>query len=113
MFELKIRPCAALPQDGTFQPSVSVSGYVLTVDGVDLDFGPLADGDELPADAVDCPWVVKNLGQEITRENGRVVLNLRCPIGLNAPEASRFPDPIIVDTDGPVTLPAFSAEDEE
>lgn len=110
MFELKIIPCAALPQDGAFQPAVSVAGYVLTVDGAELDFGPLADGDELPAGAVDCPWIIRNVARDVTRENGRVVLNLLCPIGPDAPEASRFPEPILVDSDGPVTLPAFSAE---
>lgn len=107
MFELKIIPQAALPQNGNFQPSVSVSGYVLTVDGVDLDFGPISDGDELPAEAVDCPWIARDSVQEVTRVNGRVTLNIICPIGPNAPEESRFPEPIFVDNDGPVTLPPF------
>lgn len=92
----------------TPQPTVFVSGDVLTVNDVEFDLSQLGEGDRLPSDAVDSPWVVE---ADIMRTGGNVVVTLLLPIGPNAPEASRFPDPIIVDTDGPVTLPAFNAEE--
>lgn len=90
------------------QPTVAVVGDVLTVNDVQFDLAQLGEGDRLPPDAVDSPWIV---GSDITRTGGDIVVTLLLPIGPNAPEESRFPAPIIVNTDGPVTLPTYSAED--
>lgn len=93
------------------QPAISVSGDVLTIDGTVLDFSPLSEGEALPSEAVDSPWLQQY--SEVTRVGGDVCLTLILPICWDAPEASRFPEPIIVDADGPVTLPAYSVEDAE
>lgn len=92
------------------QPTVSVAGDVLTVNDIEFDLSPLGEGDRLPPDAVDSPFVVE---ADITRTGGDIVVTLLLPIGPHAPEASRFPVPIIVNTDGPVTLPPYNAETSE
>ena len=93
----------------TFSPQLraapvvmSVTGDAIDIDGVSYDFGPLAEGDILPREAVDCPW----LASDVTREQGQVCLTLILPHSSNAPEAARFPEPVTV-TSGPVPLPAF------
>ena len=80
----------------------SVFGDILTVDGADYDFSPMAEGDVLPRDAVDCPW----LASDVTRENGQVRLTLILPHGPDAPPETLFPAPVLAD-DGPVPLPPF------
>ena len=83
-------------------PDASVLGDVLTIGGVEYDFGPLAEGDILPRSAVDCHW----LASDVTRENGRIALTLALPHGATAPEAARFPQPILAE-DGPLSLPPY------
>ena len=41
----------------------------------------------------------------LARTGGEIAITLIFPIGYPAPEEARFPRPIIVTTDGPVTLP--------
>lgn len=90
------------------QPVVTVAGDVITIDGDAIDLTQLPEDGVLPHGAVDSPWVIEN---DITRTDGEISLTMLLPIGPNASEASRFPAPIIVDADGPVVLPPYSAED--
>lgn len=83
--------------------SLSRAGDVLTINGVAFDFGPLPDGATLPRAAVDCEW----LAGPVERIGGVLHLTLILPHGPNAPEATRFPEPITVTGDGPITLPAY------
>lgn len=92
------------------QPVISVTGDVLTIDGDALDFTPLSEGDTLPSEAVGSPWLQRF--SEVTRTGGDVCLTLILPIRWDAPEESRFPEPIVVTSGGTVTLPTYSAEDE-
>lgn len=85
-----------------------VSGDTLTIDGDAGDFGALQEGDTLPRDAVDCPW----LASDVTRENGEICLTLKLPHGANAPDETRFPQPVTV-ADGPVLLPPYDTAPEE
>ena len=80
------------------------AGDVLTVNGEAFDFGPLADGDTLPRDAVACDV----LASDVERIDGDLHLTLILPHGGNAPHETRFPAPIIDPPDGPVTLPIHS-----
>ena len=81
--------------------AVSKSGDALIVNGETFDFTQLTEGSTLPADAIDSEYFVG----EAKRENGDIELTLLLPIGLNATEAQRFPQPITVSVDGEVTLP--------
>lgn len=87
--------------------TLSRAGDVLTVNGEDLDFSALGEGDILPASATGCEWLIG----DITRTGGELVLTMILPHGADAPAATMFPDPITVTGDGPVTLPAYAAEE--
>lgn len=92
------------PQLGAARVALSVDGNTLIIAGTPYDFGPLAEGDVLPREAVDCPW----LASGVTRQSGQICLTLILPHGPNAPHAARFPDPVTIDR-GPVPLPPFDA----
>ena len=77
-------------------------GDVLVINGTAFDFSQLEDGDLLPRDAVDCEF----LASDIERIEGRVTLTLILPHGMNASEATRFPQPIIDPPDGDIEVPA-------
>jgi hypothetical protein len=83
--------------------TLSRLGDVLTINGEAFDFSAIPDGATLPRDAVACPWLVS----DVERIAGEIVLTLVLPHGQNAPEATRFPAPIIDPPDGPVSLPAY------
>ncbi|WP_054304549.1 hypothetical protein [Gemmobacter sp. LW-1] len=93
--------------------TLSQEGDVLTVNGVDLDFGPLPEGAVLPREAVPCDW----LASEVRRIDGVIHLTLILPHGpipWPAPPESRVvthPEPILVTTDGPILLPSYSPEE--
>ena len=82
--------------------TASVSGDVLTINGEAFDFGPITEGATLPREAVSSEW----LASDVERTGGEIVLTLICPHGANAPEATRFPQPVTV-ASGSVPVPAF------
>ncbi|HEX9857223.1 MAG TPA: hypothetical protein VGA75_02635 [Paracoccaceae bacterium] len=84
-------------------------GDVLVVNGVDYDFSGIPEGATLPRDAVAGGW----LASDIERVAGVLHLTLILPHGPRAPEATRFPQPVTLTTDGPVALPPYDAEDAE
>jgi len=77
------------------------SGDVLMINGQLFDFTRLAEGEVLPVDAVDSPWVIG----DVSRANSELQLMLLLPLGANASDAARFPQPLQVQGDGPVELP--------
>jgi len=77
-------------------------GDVLTINGTDYDFTPLAEGAVLPREAVGCDW----LASDVERRAGRLRLVLILPHGADAPPEARHPEPLDLDADGPVLLPA-------
>ena len=81
--------------------TVTKQGDTLTINGTEYDFTDLPDGGTLPADAVDCEFVIGS----VDRVNGELELTLLLPHGANASEAARFPEPIIDPADGEVELP--------
>jgi hypothetical protein len=94
------------------RPEVQRAGDVLTVDGVDYDFGPLPEGGRLPSAAVNCPWLESD--SSVTREGGVIRLTLLLPYSHpDAPAAVRFPEPIALTDDGPVALPSWTEESAE
>jgi hypothetical protein len=88
--------------------TVSVAGDVITVNGEAFDLSAIPEGATLPREAVDCDW----LASDIERQDGQLRLTLRLPHGPDAPEATRFPQPITITADGPVALPPFAEEPE-
>lgn len=93
--------------------TLSRQGDVLTIDGADLDFGPLPEGAVLPREAVSCDW----LASEVSRIGGVIHLTLLLPHGpipWPAPPESRVvthPEPILVTADGPILLPSYNPEE--
>jgi hypothetical protein len=77
-------------------------GETLTVNGRRLELSDLPEGGRL---APACDW----LASDITREGGALRLTLILPHGPWAPEATRFPAPVIDPPDGPVALPPWGA----
>lgn len=89
--------------------TLSKQGDILTIQGTAYDFSQLPGGGTLPRDAVDCPW----LASDINRINGELELTLLLPHGANAPEATRFPEPIINPSDGTIELPLYNTTEAE
>lgn len=80
----------------------SVQGQTLTLNGEALDFGPLLNGATLPHAAIDSPWIAGDVTRDMA---GVLTVPLILPHGPISPEATRFPAPITVTSDGPVLLP--------
>ncbi|OHO97168.1 hypothetical protein HMPREF2581_24690 [Pseudomonas sp. HMSC057H01] len=76
-------------------------GDVLTVNGQVFDFTPLPDGGEVPAEAIGSEW----FAGPALRRAGRLELILRFPLAADASAAARFPEPLLIEADGPVELP--------
>ena len=89
------------PQRRNDALTITKQGDTLTINGTDYDFTDLPDGGTLPADAVDCEFVIGS----VDRVDGELELTLLLPHGANASEAARFPEPIIDPADGEVELP--------
>lgn len=81
-------------------------GDVLIINGEEFDFSPLLEGATLPASSVSSAWV----SGDLERAGGEISLNLTLPHGPNAPEETRFPVPIKVIVDGPISLPTYNIE---
>jgi hypothetical protein len=82
--------------------TLSKAGDILTINGDVFDFSFITEGDILPADAVDCPFLVS----DVTRTGGAIVLTVVLPIASDASEAARFPAPILNAPDGAIEVPA-------
>ena len=89
--------------------TASRDGDTLTLNGEAFDFSPLEEGETLPADAIDSPWIAG----DVTRTDGVLHITLRLPHGANAPEETRFPEPIIDPPDGDIALPMHSLPEPE
>ena len=87
----------------------SRAGDTLTLNGETFDFSPLGEGETLPADAIESEWIVG----DVARTDGVLHLTLRLPHGANAPEETRFPEPISDPPDGEIALPPYEIEDPE
>ncbi len=83
-------------------------GDVLTINGEEFDFAGLPEGAVLPASAVASPFIAG----DVAREGGELSLTLVLPHGAMAPQKTLFPDPLILNGDGPVDLPPYEVTDE-
>ena len=89
--------------------TASRDGDTLTINGETFDFSPLEEGETLPADAIESGWITG----DVTRTDGALHITLRLPHGANAPEETRFPEPIIDPPDGEIALPPHSNPEPE
>lgn len=83
----------------------------IILNGVELDFSPLGEGDVLPAAAIDSPWIAS----DVTRTDGVICLTICLPHGANAPRETLFPvafDVPMTVMAGPVPLPPYNIEPE-
>jgi hypothetical protein len=80
---------------------VSKQGEILTINAEQFDFGPLADGGTIPANAIPCDWIVG----PVERIAGVVRLTLLLPHGPSPSPGVAFPEAITVTSDGPIELP--------
>ncbi|KSI77278.1 hypothetical protein [Pseudomonas aeruginosa] len=97
---IKLSPYAPLPCSDE-RLSLSRDGDVLIVNGQVFDFTPLPDGGELPAEAIGSEWFA---GPALRRAGG-LELILRFPLAADASAAACFPEPLLIEADGPVELP--------
>lgn len=104
--KLSFTPASLLPGDDR-RLIPHRAGDVLTINEIAYDFSPLPEGATLPRAAVACEW----LASDVERIDGALHLTLILPHGPNAPEATRFPEPVTLTGDGPVALPPYSIED--
>lgn len=84
--------------------TVTKQGDALTTNGEVFDFTTLLNGETLPRDAIVCDW----LASDVERVDGEIILTLILPHGANAPEETRFPQPVVMAGDGPVPVPPHS-----
>lgn len=99
--EFKFSPCRA---DEKLE--AVVSGDILVLNGVVLDFGSLPDGASIPTDEIDNPWVPS----DVERAEGVIRLTLRIPHSLDAPHETRFPtnfNDFRTFGDGVLPIPAY------
>lgn len=83
--------------------TVIKQGDSLTINGTTYDFSVIPDGATLPKGATDCEW----LAFDVERIEGVLHMTLLLPHGANAPEETRFPQPIVDPVDGVLPLPAY------
>lgn len=77
------------------------TGETLTINGIPYDFSQLPNGATLPREAIDCEFIVS----DVNRINGEIELTILLPHGANASHEARFPEPIVMTTNGQVVLP--------
>lgn len=96
-FKINLSPVRA---DETVS-TVSKLGAALIINSEEFDFEFLADGDTLPRSAI----TSDEIHSDVIRNGDVIELTLRLPHSADAPESVRFPQPILVEQDGPITLP--------
>lgn len=97
-------PMLCWPDTARTPLTLSRQGDKLTISGHEFDFGVVPTGATL-ADgkvATGCEFIDGPIERDA---DGVLHLTLRLPVLFSAPEAARFPAPIINPPDGPVTLP--------
>lgn len=73
----------------------------IRINGELFNFGPLADGDTLPAGVVPNEWITG----PVERIDGEIHLTVILPHGPDPSQAVAFPEPINVTEEGPIAVP--------
>jgi hypothetical protein len=80
-----------------------LDGEVLTLQGQDVDLSTVAEGVTMPAEAFGSPYL---LG-EVRREKGEIIVTVLLPHAADAPEETRFPQPLRCKKAGALPLPPY------
>lgn len=91
------------PVEGLPAAEMSVEGETLTINGTDYDFSALGEGEIIPFLTLGEPLIVS----DVTRVAGVVEITVILPHGPSAITETRFPDPVEIMTDGPISLPEY------
>lgn len=94
------------PQRSDNRLSLERDNDTLIINGESFDFSELPEGATLPRDAIESDVIVS----DVERIDGEIHLTVLLPHGANAPEETRFPEPIKVSEDGVITLPPYDEE---
>jgi hypothetical protein len=93
-----------LPVRRDDRPAFEKRGDVLLIDGEPFDFSAVPEAAMLPADAIASDW----FAGPVERIGGVLHIALLLSHGAAAPDAARFPEPVLVMKDGPLALPAHA-----
>lgn len=96
------------PQRSDKALNLEKQGDILTINGDPFDFSPVPEGATLPAEAVDCEFIIG----PVERVDGELCLTLLLPHGANPSQAQAFPEPVTAPEDGPIPLPQPEPEQE-
>lgn len=77
-------------------------GDRLIINGQNLDFSGLAEGEVLSRDMIPCDWI----GADVHRTNGLVHVTVIVPHGPEANEGELYPASMTLTQDGPFGLPS-------
>lgn len=86
--------------------ALAVAGDTLNINGEAFDFSGVSNGATLPREAIACDLIAGPVERD---GSGVLTVPMILPIGPDAPDAARFPDPMTGVPDGPVTLPGEEA----
>ncbi|MEQ9241231.1 hypothetical protein [Roseovarius indicus] len=96
-----------IPKSRRAPMTLSRAGDVLTIDGEAFDFSGLPNGATLPRAAIASARIAGDVERDAA---GELTVPLYLPHGPTAPEQTRFPEPMTLTADGPVSLPPYSEE---
>lgn len=86
--------------------SVERWGDALNINGETFDFEDIAEGDYKEREEIDCAWITG----PVCRKDGILQVTLVLPHGPNPSEDTLFPEPVLLEADGPVSLPGCEAQ---
>jgi hypothetical protein len=84
------------------------TGNRLRINGELFNFNGLNPGDTIPEGVIPSDWIVG----PVEHADGHVTVTVLLPHGPNPSAALAFPEPITVDTDGPIAVPNDADEGE-
>lgn len=88
------------------QLQLEKEGDVITINGTAYDFSHVAEGEEHQVPDEEAPW----FSGPVSRKEGMLIVRLVLPHGANAPQDTRFPQPLIQIEDGPVAVPLWGSD---
>ena len=100
---IKLSPFVPVAPSGL---TVYKQGDSLIINGLTLNFTQLPEGGTLPAEAIQCPWIIA----PIERISGDLLIVLQLPIPIEATQEACFPRDIVSPADGQIALPIPEAD---
>ena len=89
--------------------SLSIRGDVLTINKTEHDFSGVKEGKPILMKDAKSRWILS----DVVRKSGMIQLTVILPHGANPPKETLYPEPMIVETDGKVKLPAANLPPEQ